>query len=140
MNIALPFLRQIIREGIKQALSGNRILRTLREHGVKIRTQTFYQYYREELKAIEMQEVLPYINPLKKIPDYLHIKTPDRIPSRYKYIVSVLDEFGNWITYGIYSDIKMSVRDVIREAKRMAIEEYEIEPLQIIFNLAVKRL
>lgn len=140
MNVSVQVLKSIVKDAIKSGISAYRTLRELREHGIKIRTKTFYDIWEEEKNTLAYEGLFEKLDRFKKIPDRLHIRTVDKIPTRFKYGVDLFDVYTNrWHTVWVYDDVRLSPEEAIEEAIFQAESKYRMKVLEAKLRFAVKR-
>jgi len=116
---------KIIHAGIESGYSAYRTLTTARRLGLKIRTETFYRMWREVLKQKDAMKFIETYPEDKPIPWYRHPRTEYNFPSKYGYVVKVIDyELGVTRTFGIYTNRTMSKMDIYNEAIDIALRNY----------------
>jgi hypothetical protein len=132
IDLGKAFIYKAIREAIPQGYSAYRTLQTLRKMGVKIRTQTFYNMWKEVLQQQEVTQCLKKYEPEKPIPWWLHPKTSYNYPSKYGYVVEVTDYItGEKRNFGIYSNRTMSLQEIEEETREMALFYYGLTAYKV---------
>jgi len=116
---------RIIHAGIESGYSAYRTLRTARDLGLKIRTETFYRMWHEVLEETEASRFIETYPEEKPIPWWRHPRTEYNFPSRYGYVVEVTEAItGEKRTFGIYKNRTLSLSEIRKEAEEIAFTFY----------------
>jgi len=114
INAAIEFARIAAPLYLQEGLSGAAALRRFRAEGYAIRTQTFYQLYRQARTIANLKPMWAVADTTKALPQQLFVLTDRATPTRYQYLFdAVLTDIANdkpqTITIGVYSEKRISI-------------------------------
>lgn len=125
----INIITQVLMRDDIEPYSRNQLLTTFREYGLGIRTQEFYDLYRD-VRGINISS-----SAIRSVPDDVIPRLETFAPNRYKqqseflYVVeySYLSEDQSTIlkgTFGVSSDYRMSKQDLLEQFEDNATEFY----------------
>lgn len=127
-NAIIEIARIAIPEWITSGFSGAAALRAFRALGYGIRTQSFYQLFRQARTQDLLRDVWPLQPADRTLSETVHAITDRRLPAKYQYLFQVnlhdpLDNSFTPYTVPVYSDKRLS----LEEAGESALERLRFE-------------